>query len=91
MLIPSLGVFLRTIFFEGGCMPFIIVFNIIVCVVFGLVLITLLGCSVATKDCAKRPPEVAQKIQLKIDKVRAIAYIVFLAIAILMILVNIIF
>ena len=72
-------------------MPFIIVFNIIICVVFGSVLLTLVGCSVATKDNKKRVAEKQAHIQEKIDKVRGVAYIVFLCAMVLMIITNILF
>lgn len=72
-------------------MPFIVVFNIIICVVFGGVLATILGCSVATKDNLKRPPEKAQKVQQKIDKTRNVAYLVFAGALVLMVIINLIF
>ena len=72
-------------------MPFIIVFNIIVCVIVAGVIFTILGCSVASKDNAKKKGEKAEKLNAVIDKVRAIAYLVFFATLVLMIIINLIF
>ena len=72
-------------------MPFIIVFNIIVCVLVAGVILTILGCSVASKDNAKRQGEKSEKLRLTIDRVRAIAYLTFFAVLLLMIIVNLIF
>lgn len=72
-------------------MPFIIVFNIIVCVLVAGVILTILGCSVANRDNARKQGEKAEKLRTTIDKVRAIAYLVFFGILILMIIVNLIF
>ena len=72
-------------------MPFIIVFNIIVCVIVAGVILTILGCSVANKDNAKKQGAQAEKFGETIDKVRAIAYMVFFATLVLMIIINLIF
>ena len=58
-------------------MPFIIVFNIIVCIIVAGVILTVLGCSVASRDNAKKQGAQAEKVADTIDKVRAIAYMVF--------------
>jgi len=71
-------------------MPFIIIFNIIVCVVILGVLLTIIGCSIASKD-NKKPSDKQEIVQLKIDKVRNIAYLVFVCVLVLMIVVNLIF
>lgn len=72
-------------------MPFIIVFNIIVCVLIAVILLVVLGCGVATKDNKKRTGEKAEITQLKIDKVRNIAYLVFLCVIVLMVIINVLF
>ena len=72
-------------------MPFIIVFNIIVCALVAGVILTILGCSVANRDNARKQGEKAEKLRATIDKVRAVAYLAFFGILILMIIVNLIF
>ena len=72
-------------------MPFIVVFNIIVCVLLGGVLLTILGCSVATKDNIKRKGEKSESVQYKINKIRNITYLVFGCVMVLMLIVNLIF
>lgn len=72
-------------------MPFIIVFNIIVCVLVAGVILTILGCSVANRDNARKQGEKAEKLRATIDKVRTIAYLTFFGILVLMIIVNLIF
>lgn len=72
-------------------MPFIIVFNIIVIVITAGVLLTIIGCAIASKDNEKRKGESAEKTRNIIDKVRAISYLVFLCLVVLMVIVNIIF
>lgn len=71
-------------------MPFIIIFNIIICAVMFGVLAVIMGAFVASRDNKKRTGERAEKTQLKIEKVKTIAYLVFGCVLILMILVNLI-
>lgn len=71
-------------------MPFIIVFNIIITVLIFAVLLVVLGCGVATKDNRRKSGDKAQLTQEKIDKVRNIAYLVFLCVIVLMVIINVI-
>lgn len=72
-------------------MPFIIVFNIIVIVITAGVLLTIIGCAVASKDNEKRKGDSVEKRREIIDKVRGISYLVFFCLVVLMVVVNIIF
>ena len=72
-------------------MPFIIVFNIVVAGLAGIILILILGASIALKDAKRKPKEKAESVQDKIEKVRVIAYLIFFGLLILMIIVNLIF
>ena len=72
-------------------MPFIIVFNITVCVLMAVVLLVLLGTAVFARDNRKKTGEKAEKMQETISSVRGISYLVFFAVLILMIIINLIF
>jgi len=72
-------------------MPFIIIFNIIISVLMGIVLMVILGTSVLIKDASKKTSEKAEKQRNTISKIRSISYLVFFAILIIMIIVNLIF
>ncbi len=72
-------------------MPFIIVFNIIIAVMVGIDLLTILTLAVISRDNKKRVDEKSRVKQQKIDKNRNICYIVFFAILILSVIINLIF
>lgn len=72
-------------------MPFIIVINIIIAVMVGIDLLTILTLAVIGKDNKKRVDEKSRVKQQKIDKTRNICYIVFFAILILSVIINLIF
>lgn len=72
-------------------MPFIIVFNIIIAVMVGIDLLTILTLAVIGKDNKKRVDEKSRVRQQQIDKTRNICYIVFFAILILSVIINLIF
>lgn len=72
-------------------MPFIIVFNIIIAVMVGIDLLTILTLAVISIDNKKRVDEKSRVKQQKIDKTRNICYIVFFAILILSVIINLIF
>ena len=71
-------------------MPFVLVFNIVVGVLLGLTLLVIFGTSILARDTKVQTSERVLKQRAIINKVKAISYIVFFAIMVIMIIVNLI-
>jgi len=71
-------------------MPFILVFNIVVGVLLAITMVVILGTIILGRDTKGQTSERVEKQRVVISKVKSISYLVFFAIMIIMIIVNLI-